>query len=129
MWISVFILRTLFASSSLLCFIFLGKTQYCPLFYYLLPYIRTFMKISNYTKGDHIYTIMFMLSYSQSNRIIKLEGLDSLVNLEELYISHNGIEEIEGLDNLVRKPVYLRPRLKEYNEQLFNELALDILFI
>jgi len=24
-----------------------------------------------------------------------------LVNLEELYISHNGIEEIEGLDNLV----------------------------
>ena len=44
---------------------------------------------------------MFILSYSQSNRIIKLEGLDSLVNLEELYISHNGIEEIEGLDNLV----------------------------
>lgn len=27
--------------------------------------------------------------------------MDSLVNLEELYISHNGIEEIEGLDNLV----------------------------
>ena len=24
-----------------------------------------------------------------------------MVNLEELYISHNGIEEIEGLDNLV----------------------------
>ena len=23
------------------------------------------------------------------------------MNLEELYISHNGIEEIEGLDNLV----------------------------
>lgn len=26
-----------------------------------------------------------------------------MVNLEELYISHNGIEEIEGLDNLVSK--------------------------
>ena len=37
----------------------------------------------------------------QSNRIVKLEGLDGLVNLEELYISDNGIEEIEGLDNLV----------------------------
>ena len=32
---------------------------------------------------------------------MKLESLDGLVNLEELYISDNGIEEIEGLDNLV----------------------------
>ena len=32
---------------------------------------------------------------------MKLEGLDGLVNLEELYISDNGIEEIEGLYNLV----------------------------
>lgn len=39
--------------------------------------------------------------YPQSNRIVKLEGLGSLLNLEELYISHNGIEEIEGLDSLV----------------------------
>ena len=44
---------------------------------------------------------MSLIFSFQSNRIVKLEGLDSLVNLEELYISHNGIEEIEGLDNLV----------------------------
>jgi len=31
-----------------------------------------------------------------------------LVNLEELYISHNGIEEIEGLDNLVRVTNYMK---------------------
>ena len=37
----------------------------------------------------------------QSNRILKLEGLSSLVSLEELYLSHNGISEIEGLDKLV----------------------------
>lgn len=28
----------------------------------------------------------------QSNRIVKIENLDKLVNLEELYISHNGIQ-------------------------------------
>ena len=32
---------------------------------------------------------------------MRIEGLDYLVNLRELYLSHNGIEEIEGLDNLV----------------------------
>lgn len=32
----------------------------------------------------------------------KIEGLDSLVNLEELYLSHNGLTRIEGLRNLVR---------------------------
>lgn len=31
------------------------------------------------------------------NRITKIEGLDSLVALEELYLSHNGITKIEGL--------------------------------
>ena len=31
----------------------------------------------------------------------KIEGLETLVNLEELYISHNGIKKIEGLDTLV----------------------------
>ncbi|XP_066201909.1 protein phosphatase 1 regulatory subunit 7 isoform X1 [Saccopteryx leptura] len=36
---------------------------------------------------------------SQSNRLTKMEGLQSLVNLRELYLSHNGIEVIEGLEN------------------------------
>lgn len=40
--------------------------------------------------------------FSQSNRITKIEGLDSLTKLEDLYISHNGLEEISGLDNNVR---------------------------
>eukprot|EP00794_Sanderia_malayensis_P015347 gene15346-16923_t len=35
----------------------------------------------------------------KSNRIIKLEGLENLRNLQEFYISHNGIQKIEGLDN------------------------------
>ena len=35
----------------------------------------------------------------QSNRITKLENLDALENLEELYISHNGLTRIEGLDS------------------------------
>jgi len=30
---------------------------------------------------------------------MRLEGLDSLTNLEELYISHNGLTKIEGLDH------------------------------
>lgn len=37
----------------------------------------------------------------QSNRITKIEGLQNLVNLRELYLSHNGIEVIEGLENNV----------------------------
>jgi protein phosphatase 1 regulatory subunit 7 len=37
----------------------------------------------------------------QSNRITKLEGLEQLESLEELYISHNGITEIEGLEKVV----------------------------
>ncbi|KAJ2671962.1 Protein phosphatase 1 regulatory subunit 7, partial [Coemansia sp. RSA 1085] len=35
----------------------------------------------------------------QSNRIVKIEGLDELTNLEELYLSHNGIQQVEGLDS------------------------------
>lgn len=34
----------------------------------------------------------------QANRIVKIENLDKLVNLEELYISENGIEKIENLE-------------------------------
>jgi Leucine-rich repeat (LRR) protein len=37
----------------------------------------------------------------QSNRITKLENLEDLVNLEELYLSHNGLKKIEGLDKNV----------------------------
>ena len=29
---------------------------------------------------------------------MKLEGLDMLVRLRELYVSHNGIERLEGLE-------------------------------
>lgn len=43
-----------------------------------------------------------ILIFPQSNRIIKLDGLGRLVNLEQLYCSHNGIEVLEGLDNNVR---------------------------
>lgn len=39
----------------------------------------------------------------QSNRLTKIEGLQSLANLRELYLSHNGIEVIEGLENNVRR--------------------------
>lgn len=38
----------------------------------------------------------------QSNRITRIENLDALVNLEDLYLSHNGIERMEGLGALVR---------------------------
>ena len=38
----------------------------------------------------------------QSNRITKIEGLEDLNNLEELYLSHNGVQRIEGLEHNVR---------------------------
>ena len=37
----------------------------------------------------------------QSNRITKLEGLEGLKELDQLYLSHNGIQSIEGLENNV----------------------------
>jgi Leucine Rich Repeat. len=36
-----------------------------------------------------------------SNRITKLEGLEALENLEELYLSHNGIKRLEGVGHNV----------------------------
>jgi Leucine-rich repeat (LRR) protein len=57
----------------------------------------------------------------QSNRILKLEGLSSLVNLEELYLSHNGISQVEGLDNLVR--IHLS-RITLTNSQSWSEVNL-----
>jgi protein phosphatase 1 regulatory subunit 7 len=38
----------------------------------------------------------------QSNRITKLEGLEELTELNQLYLSHNGIQRLGGLDNNVR---------------------------
>jgi hypothetical protein len=39
-----------------------------------------------------------------------MEGLEGLVNLEELYLSHNGLKKIEGLEKNVsprgRRPEY-----------------------
>uniref|UniRef100_A0A8C4VS37 Protein phosphatase 1 regulatory subunit 7 n=1 Tax=Gopherus evgoodei TaxID=1825980 RepID=A0A8C4VS37_9SAUR len=40
-----------------------------------------------------------VLKKVKSNRLTKIEGLQNLVNLRELYLSHNGIEVIEGLEN------------------------------
>jgi protein phosphatase 1 regulatory subunit 7 len=37
----------------------------------------------------------------QSNRTTKLEGLEDLEELDQLYLSHNGIEKMEGLEKNV----------------------------
>ena len=44
---------------------------------------------------------MCVLNVLQSNRLLKIENLECLVMLEQLYLSDNGIETIEGLDTLV----------------------------
>lgn len=35
----------------------------------------------------------------QNNRILAIENLEALVNINELYLSENGITKIEKLDN------------------------------
>ena len=40
-------------------------------------------------------------SLSQANRLTKAENLDALVDLEELYLSDQGLETVEGLSSLV----------------------------
>lgn len=40
----------------------------------------------------------------QGNRIMKLENLGTLVDLEELYVSKQGIETFDGIQKLVRMP-------------------------
>lgn len=42
----------------------------------------------------------------QSNRILKLENLQPLTQLDQLYISHNGLEVIENLQANVSLPSY-----------------------
>lgn len=39
-----------------------------------------------------------------------MENLEDLVNLEELYLSHNGLKKIEGLEKNVRSPLDHSPR-------------------
>ncbi len=39
----------------------------------------------------------------QSNRIVSMKtGLEELTELDQLYISHNGLQEIEGLEKNVK---------------------------
>jgi len=40
----------------------------------------------------------------QSNRVTKLENLEELESLEEIYLSHNGIPKIEGFEKNVSLP-------------------------
>ena len=40
----------------------------------------------------------------QSNRVTKLENLEELESLEEIYLSHNGILKIEGFEKNVSPP-------------------------
>ncbi|CAG8704681.1 2215_t:CDS:2, partial [Racocetra fulgida] len=35
----------------------------------------------------------------QSNRLTQIKGLEGLINLEEIYLSHNGINELGGFEN------------------------------
>lgn len=74
----------------------------------------------------------------QANRITKLENLDKLVNLTDLYVSENGIEKIEGLENnkLIQTLDVAKNRITiiENVEHLVNleefwVRALDYLFI
>jgi len=37
----------------------------------------------------------------QSNRLTVIEGLEELESLEEIYLSHNGIERIQGFEHNV----------------------------
>ena len=64
--------------------------------YYVLGYCEYHSFLVNHAIKSH-----FLLIPLQSNRLLKIEGLDALVNLDQLYLSHNGIENIEGLEYLV----------------------------
>ena len=49
---------------------------------------------------------------AQSNRITKIEGIENLEYLEDVYLSHNGIERLEGFDrNVSYFLYYVEPEL------------------
>ncbi|KAL0308579.1 UNVERIFIED_CONTAM: protein phosphatase 1 regulatory inhibitor subunit PPP1R7 [Sesamum radiatum] len=54
----------------------------------------------------------------QSNRLTSISGLEECVALEELYLSHNGIEKMEGLCTLINLRVLdvSSNKLKEIND-------------
>lgn len=45
---------------------------------------------------------MFSRRKRIGNRLTKIEGLETLIELEELYLSHNGLTIVEGLEYNVR---------------------------
>lgn len=58
----------------------------------------------------------------QSNRLTVIEGLDELESLEEIYLSHNGIEKIQGLEHNVSP----RAREKKRGEVLTVPVSLTL---
>ncbi len=62
----------------------------------------------------------------QSNRIVKLENLDGLIKLEELYMSDNGLSKIEGIDKLNKLRVLdLSNNKIEHIENIENVIELE----
>jgi protein phosphatase 1 regulatory subunit 7 len=49
---------------------------------------------------ENLYLPNLSILSIQSNRITKIENLENLLNLTELYLSDNGLTKIQGLDNL-----------------------------
>lgn len=54
-----------------------------------------------------------MTEMFQGNRIVKLENLDTLVDLEKLYVADQGIETFDGIQKMVRTPPVRRPRFSQ----------------
>ena len=57
-----------------------------------------------------VYKVMYLIvlitfckycCYLQSNRLLKIENLEALTQLDQLYISHNGLQSIDNLPALV----------------------------
>jgi protein phosphatase 1 regulatory subunit 7 len=66
----------------------------------------------------------------QANRLTKIEGLETLVNLKELYLSQNFIEKIENLQNLKQLEILdLAHNRIEKLENLENNTLLTDLWI
>ncbi len=52
--------------------------------------------------GPTVFVNCRYVFYLQNNRISKIEGLEALTNMEELYISFNLISKVEGLSTLTK---------------------------